>query len=84
MFIHWKLRRNHGLDRVRKHYEHEPEGVTKKNENECNILWDIAIQCDFLVDGQKPGIVQVYTREGEGAIMDIAILGEAHVDVKEQ
>ncbi|XP_029640913.1 uncharacterized protein LOC115215756 [Octopus sinensis] len=41
------------------------------------ILLDFRIQCDFLIDAQKPDIVVADKREKETKILDIAIPGDA-------
>ena len=51
-------------------YEHQPEGV-EENEK-CKILWDMTIQCDYLIEARRPDIVVVEKENNEAIIVVIA------------
>ena len=51
--------------------------------DKCKILWDIAIQKDKEIEHQKPDIVVIDKQKRECKIIDIAVLGDRNIKVKE-
>ena len=53
-------------------------------ENEkCKILWDFAIQTDEEIEHRRPDIVVIDKEKREFKIIDIAVLGDQNIKVKE-
>ena len=53
-------------------------------ENEkCKILWDFAIQTDEEIEQRRPDIVVIDKEKREFKIIDIAVLGDQNIKVKE-
>ena len=53
-------------------------------ENEkCNILWDMTIQCDHGIEARRPDIVVVEKENNKAIIMDIASPWDHRVYEKE-
>ena len=52
--------------------------------DEIKVLWDFMILCDHRIEYQKPDIVVVEKEEKKCLIVDIAILDDKNVGVKEE
>ena len=53
-------------------------------ENEkCKILWDFAIQTDKEIEHRRPDIVVIDKEKREFKMIDIAVLGDQNIKVKE-
>ena len=53
-------------------------------ENEkCKILWDFAIQTDEEIEQRRPDIAVIDKEKREFKIIDIAVLGDQNIKVKE-
>ena len=53
-------------------------------ENEkCKILWDFAIQTDEEIEHRRPDIAVIDKEKREFKIIDIAVLGDQNIKVKE-
>ena len=50
--VHWDLCKKNGLEHTEKSYEHVPKGAVENEE--VKVLWDINVQCDYVVEGRRP------------------------------
>ena len=79
--LHWDLCRVYDIQTTQKWYEHQPEGVLKK-EN-VKILWDFNIHADEEIQARRPDIV-VHDKSNKSCyVIDVAIPGDARVGQKE-
>ena len=69
------------MERARNCYEHRPEGVIENDE--VKILWDLMIQCDRMVEYQKPDIVVIEKKERRCLVIDVAVPGDSRIEDKE-
>ena len=81
-YVHWQFCEKLRFNRARPWYEHEPESVVE-NEN-FKILWDLTIQCDYVIEARRPDIVVVDKVKKETMIIDVAIPGDTRVCDKER
>ena len=49
--VHWDLCKKNGLEHTEKSYEHVPKGAVENEE--VKVLWDINVQCDYVVEGRR-------------------------------
>ena len=70
------------IPRIEKWYDHQPEGVEESNE--VKVLWDVMIQCDHMIEHQKPDIVVVEKVGRRCFIIDVAIPGDKRIAAKEE
>ena len=69
------------LSSSEKWYDHQPDGVV---ENErCQILWDMNIQCDHVIEARRPDIVVVDRESNKVIIVNIASPWDHRVYEKE-
>ena len=80
--IHWELCGELDIDRAKKWYEHQPEGVSRKGNTK--ILWDFNIQCDHEIEARRPDIVVVNEDAKECKIIDVAVPWDSRVRAKER
>ena len=50
--IHWDFCKKNGLEHAEKWYEHVPEGAIENEE--VKVLWDINVQCDYVIEARRP------------------------------
>ena len=80
--LHWKLCGKLLFENGEKWYEHEPDTVL---ENESyKILWDMNLQCDYVIQARRPDIVVIDKKEKCAKIIDVAIPGDTRISDKEQ
>ena len=72
----------YGFEQPAHWYDHAPKGVVESDE--IKVLWDFMIQSDHRIEYQKPDIVVVEKEEKKCLIVDIAILDDKNVGVKEE
>jgi hypothetical protein len=53
--VHWHLCKKYGITVEKEWYKHEPETV--RENDQCKILWDFAIQTDRVIQARRPDIV---------------------------
>ena len=79
--VQWKLCGLYKLKRAEKWYEHIPNGVIESDD--VTILCNFNIQCDHVIESQRPDIVVVLKKEKECKIIDIAVPGDCRIYEKE-
>lgn len=79
-FVQWRMCEMYGLGRMQKWGKHKLEGITENDE--YKILRNFTIQCDSLIDAQRPDITVVDERKKEAKIIDITIPGDMCVGNK--
>ena len=79
--LHWKLCDKYSFATGEEWYKHEPETVLE-NEN-CKILWDMNLQCDYIIQARRPDIVVINKNEKSAKIIDVAIPGDSRISDKE-
>ena len=58
-----------------------PEGAVENEK--VKLLWDVNIECDYVIETRIPDIVVVGKKEHKGIIIDIAVPDDVRVGEKE-
>ena len=79
--VHWKLCEKHVSEPSEKWQEHTPKSVV---ENErTRILWEVCIQCDYVIEARRPDFVIINKEDKNCFIVDIVIHGDSRLNEKE-
>ena len=83
LYVHWCLCRKYGLEIADKWYEQVP-GKVWEHEN-IKILSDFSIQTDhqLVLEHNRPDLVKVDKQQAVCQIIDVAVPGDARVELKE-
>ena len=79
--IQWELCGELDINRAKKWYKHQPQGVSRKGNTK--ILWDFNIQCDHESEARRPDIEVVDEDAKECKIIDLAVPWDSKVRAKE-
>ena len=77
-----KLCQKFGLVGEAKWYNHKPGSVVENDR--VKILWDFNIQTDHVIHHRRLDIVVLYKTERKCHLIDIAVLEEKRIELKEQ
>ena len=80
--VHWDICKKNGLEHSEKWYEHAPEGAVENEE--IKVLWDINIQCEYLIDARRLDVIVIDKKEQKRIIIDIAVPADVRVEEKEK
>ena len=64
-----------------KWFSHQPELVLENGK--CKILWDFVVETDKEIEHWRPDIVVIDKEKRECKIIDIAVLRDQNIKVKE-
>ena len=80
---HWNISGRYGLERIEKCYEH----ITQRSVEieEVKLLWGIYIQCDSVVESNRPNLLLTNKKENSCIIIGVAIPADVrlHANVME-
>ena len=80
-YIHWRICKSLNLPVTEKYYMHEPEKVTKVEDNV--IMWDKTILTDRTILANRPDLVILNKNEKNCLIVDVAVPDDVNVLKKE-
>ena len=79
--VHWLLCTKFEIECEDKWLSHQPEPVLENDK--CKILWDFAIQTDKEIGHRRIDIAVIDKGKRECKIINIAVLGDQNIKVKE-
>ena len=80
-YIHWRICKSLNLPVTEKYYMHEPEKVTKMEDNV--IMWGKTILTDKTILANRPDLIIVNKNEQNCLIVDVAVSDDVNVLKKE-
>ena len=81
-YIHWRICKSLNLPVTEKYYMHEPEKVTKVEDNV--IMWDKTILTDRTILANRPDLVILNKNEKNCLIVDVAVPDDVNVLKKKE
>ena len=82
-YLHWSICTDHDIEITDKWYEHVPETVKHKKDNNITIMWDMPVNTDRTITANRPDIVVKDSVNSTCKLIDMTVPSDRNIALKE-
>ena len=82
-YLHWNICQDNDIEVTDKLYEHKPESVTHSKDSKITIMWDMPVNTDRTITGNRPDIIIKDSVNSTCKLIDMSIPSDRNIALKE-